>query len=464
LDCEGRRAVITGRMADMATHKTDDPFVGRTLAGRFAIQERIGAGSMGAVYRALQVPVGRVVAVKILKNERGMDEHSKARFLREARANSMLASAHTVTVFDFGESETGDFYLAMELLNGETLGDRLVARKRLSIREAIDVTRQALRSLGEAHGKGIVHRDLKPDNLFFAQVTTGGRTEEIVKVLDFGIAKMIRDEDRALNAVETQAGTVFGTPRFMSPEQAQGKPIDARSDLYSLGIILYHMLTGNPPYTDDDAVLVMARHIRTPPVPPSQACPGAGIPRELERFVLRVLSKDPDKRPKDAEAMAAELHGIASAIQRTASLPEIALPAAAPLAPNSLDDVSRLLPADESSPQTAQTARRIPPKILVASLAAGLLTAAVIGALLLSPRVDKPAKSLPSTTSTVVQDVPPTADTSTEVAVRPDELPIAPPIKPTQGPSIASGSSAAIKPRTPKASPTQSAGRYGIFN
>jgi eukaryotic-like serine/threonine-protein kinase len=454
--------MITGPMADL---RTDDPFIGRTLAGRFSIQERVGAGSMGAVYRALQVPVGRVVAIKILKNDRGMDEHSKARFLREARANSMLTSAHTVTVFDFGESESGDFYLAMELLNGETLGDRLASRKRLSIREAVDVTRQALRSLAEAHGKGIIHRDLKPDNLFFAQVSSGERTEEIVKVLDFGIAKMIRDEDRALNAVETQAGTVFGTPRFMSPEQAQGKSLDARSDLYSLGIILYHMLTGNPPYTDDDAVLVMARHIRTPPVPPSQACPSAGIPRELERFVLRVLSKDPDKRPKDAEAMAAELHGIATAIHSAGSiLPETAripsaLPSRAPMAPNSLDDVSRLLGPDESAPNVELSPKRVSAKIILGSLALGLLAAVAIGALLY-PKASKPLPPVPQP-SIVQQQVPATVDSSTEAAVRPDELPLAAPPKTSQVPSLGGS---APKPRPPKAAPTQSAGRYGIFN
>src|SRR5262249_17003160 len=154
------------------------------------------------------------------------------------RANSALTSPNTVTVFDFGQSESGEFYLAMELLEGESFGDRIRRLGRLKPLEALDAAQQALRSLAEAHAKGIIHRDLKPDNLFFARVATSERYDEVVKVLDFGVAKMLRaDGELTMNAVETQAGTVFGTPRYMSPEQAQGKDLDARTDLYSLGVI-----------------------------------------------------------------------------------------------------------------------------------------------------------------------------------------------------------------------------------
>ncbi|MBL8605905.1 MAG: serine/threonine protein kinase, partial [Myxococcales bacterium] len=291
--------------------------VGRSLEGRYTILARLGAGSMGTVYRAKQHAMGREVAIKILRSDRAVDDAAKARFLREARTNSLLASPNTVTVFDFGQAQTGELYLAMELLDGESLGQRLHREGRLGVHAAVDTTRQALRSLAEAHAKGIIHRDLKPDNLFFARVLSGGQHEEIVKVLDFGIAKMLRDEDAAMNAVETQAGTVFGTPRYMSPEQAQGKALDPRSDLYALGVILYQMLAGRPPFADDDAVVVMARHIKTQPRPLSEVCPDAQIPPEVERVVMRTLSKDPNDRPPSAEALSVEL---ARALETTGAL------------------------------------------------------------------------------------------------------------------------------------------------
>jgi serine/threonine protein kinase len=260
------------RVSDMAEAQ-GDPMLGRTLDGRFTILARLGAGSMGTVYRARQHAMGRDVAIKILRSDKAVDDQSKGRFLREARANSLLASPHTVTVFDFGQAASGELFLAMELLEGESVGQRIQRLGRIPVEQTLETCRQALRSLGEAHAKGIIHRDLKPDNLFYAKVVGGGPNEEMVKVLDFGIAKVLGDNKDPMNAVETQAGTVFGTPRYMSPEQAQGKPLDGRSDLYALGVILFHMLTGRPPFTDDDRP---RSHARPRPRGAGAAAPGEG--------------------------------------------------------------------------------------------------------------------------------------------------------------------------------------------
>ena len=301
--------------AERLAEADGDPFFGVTVADRFVITGRVGAGSMGTVYRARQEAVGRDVAVKILRADRAEGAQAKARFSREARAMSLLTSPHTVTVFDFGEvpephgDELADsgasLYLAMELLEGESLGDRLKRLRRIEVSEAVRIAREALLSLEEAHDKGIIHRDLKPDNLFLAHAAARDQAD-ICKVLDFGIAK-IQSDLPAIDALETQAGTVFGTPRYMSPEQAQGRPLDARSDLYSLGVLLYQMLVGRPPFVDEDAVVVMARHIKTTPVAPMIAAPEAGIGAALSRVVMRTLAKDPEDRPASARHLIDEL-------------------------------------------------------------------------------------------------------------------------------------------------------------
>ncbi len=276
-----------------------DPMMGRTIAGRYVVRDCLGAGSMGTVYRAHQLPMRREVAFKILHRDHAVNAESKARFLREAQATSSLFSEHTVTVYDFGESESGELFLAMEALDGESLGARLKRIGAFRPSEAVSVALQVLSSLAEAHKKGIIHRDLKPDNLFFS-LSRDGSNREVVKVLDFGIAKVLHDEQQRMSPIETAAGTVFGTPRYMSPEQARGRQLDTRSDLYSLGVMLYHMLVGHPPFTDDDAILVMAHHIKT--VPPTPSSLGVSLSDALEQLVMQSLAKRPADRPATASA------------------------------------------------------------------------------------------------------------------------------------------------------------------
>ncbi len=281
-----------------------DPLIGRTLAGRFKVLGRVGTGGMGTVYRAEQVGLGRPVALKILKKELGGDRETVARFHREAKAMSLIIHPNTVRVFDFGEDGDGHLYLAMELLEGELLTAWIEREGTPPVDEAVDVVREILRSLAEAHSKGLIHRDLKPDNIYLARVE--GHARPMVKVLDFGIAKAFRD-DQKIDQLETQAGTVFGTPRYMSPEQAQGKVLDHRSDLYSVGVLLFHLLTGQPPFLDEDAVVVMAKHIRDVPPPVRRVVPDRPVPRSLEKALARALAKEPDDRFPSADAFEAAL-------------------------------------------------------------------------------------------------------------------------------------------------------------
>jgi serine/threonine-protein kinase len=277
-----------------------DPLLGTKLEGRYEIVERIGTGGMGTVYRAKQEPLGRHVALKILKKELNWDSDTVTRFHREAKAMSLLTHPNTVRVFDFGKTKDDTLFFAMELLEGELLTAKVDREAALDPVDAIRIAQQILRSLSEAHSKGIIHRDLKPDNIYLAQVE--GSEASVVKVLDFGIAKVVELE-RRIDQLETQAGTVFGTPRYMSPEQAQGKKLDARSDLYSVGVLLYHMLTGSAPFVDDDAVVVMAKHIREKPTPVRVAAPDRPIPGSLERVVMRMIEKDPSRRYKTADRL-----------------------------------------------------------------------------------------------------------------------------------------------------------------
>ncbi len=290
----------------------NDPLMGTVLGGRYRIVGRVGTGGMGTVYRAEQVGLARAVALKVLKQEFVSDRETVGRFQREANAMSLLMHPNTVRVFDFGEDKGGHLFLAMELLEGELLTAHAEREGPLDPHRAVRIAIEILRSLGEAHLKGLVHRDLKPDNIFLAQVE--GHPQAIVKVLDFGIAKIFRDDGKPINQLETQAGTVFGTPRYMSPEQAQGRQLDPRSDLYSVGVLLYQLLVGHAPFVDDDAVVVMAKHIREEVIPPTVAAPQQPIPPRLEAAVMKALGKEPGQRFASAEVMEQALQVAATDI------------------------------------------------------------------------------------------------------------------------------------------------------
>jgi eukaryotic-like serine/threonine-protein kinase len=262
--------------------------------GRYRVMRKLGAGGMADVYLAEDEELGRRVAIKILNDRHANDESFVERFRREAKNAAGLSHPNIVSIYDRGEAE-GTYYIAMEYLDGRTLKELLIARGPMPIADAIHHTRQTLNALRFAHKKGVVHRDIKPHNVM---VDGDGR----LKVTDFGIA-------RAGASQMTEAGAIVGTAQYLSPEQARGAAVDQRSDLYSIGVVLYEMLTGNVPFTGESPVEIAMKHLSDTPRPPSSIRPE--IPPDLDMVVLRALAKNPDDRFQTAEEMDAELAHIA---------------------------------------------------------------------------------------------------------------------------------------------------------
>ena len=281
-----------------------DVLLGTLLASRYRIEELIGSGGMGAVYRAEHVHMRKAVAVKVLHKEMTAFPEVVARFEREAVAAGRIEHRHVVSASDFGKLEDGSFYLVLEFVEGQSLAKLVATSGPLAPLRALRIARQIVEALQAAHGVGIVHRDLKPDNVMLLPKDDD---PDFVKVLDFGIAK-IKVEETTEQAALTQIGTVFGTPEYMSPEQARGELVDARADLYTVGVILYEMLSGVSPFKDDDLVVVLTRHLTAEPPPlPSDLDP------MLVDLVLLLLRKNRDERVQSAEELLERMDVILSA-------------------------------------------------------------------------------------------------------------------------------------------------------
>jgi eukaryotic-like serine/threonine-protein kinase len=283
---------------------TEDSLIGQTLDEKYRIEQRLSAGGMGAVYRARHLQMDRPVAIKVLHQRLLADEAARVRFQREARAAVRLQHQNAVSVTDFGETADGYVYLVMELLEGPTLREILVKEAPIETARAISIMLQASAAVAAAHEAGIIHRDLKPSNIL---VTQSPDVPSIVKVLDFGVAKLaahtLDDDDGAITL--RQAGALIGTPRYMAPEQYNGDQLSPAADVYSLGVILYEMLTGMAPFTGSTPFEIAAKHAADPPHPPRSIV--AAIPEDVARVVLHALEKAPEDRPANGDAFHREL-------------------------------------------------------------------------------------------------------------------------------------------------------------
>jgi serine/threonine-protein kinase len=281
----------------------EDPFVGTVLLGQIEVLELCGHGSMGTVYRAWQRQMDRQVAVKILHRDLIRDEQVVRRFRREAQAAARLSHPNIITVYLVGDTPDGLPFMVMEFVEGRSLDAICADEAPLDVGRALQITRQIASALAEAHEQGIVHRDLKPANILLADKRG---MPDFVKVLDFGIAKLLRSADQSQI---TQTGTIFGTPYYLSPEQASGDDVDHRSDLYSLGVMLFRMVTGQLPFAEAAAMDVLVQQIKTPPPRPTALQPG--LPPAVEQLILRLLAKTADQRFQSAEILSTAIDALA---------------------------------------------------------------------------------------------------------------------------------------------------------
>jgi serine/threonine-protein kinase len=291
-----------------------DPLLGRVLNDRYTIVSAIGHGGMGRVYKALQAPLDRVVALKVLGAGHDRDPNFYKRFFLEASVTAKLTHPNTITLYDYGRTDDGVFFIAMEYLNGRTLSQAMQADGPLAQERVIHIAQQICRSLREAHSLGIIHRDLKPANVM---LLTQQDDHDFVKVLDFGLVKFFSSESGEGDI--TNAGTFMGSPHYIAPEQARNQGPDQRCDIYSLGVLLYHMLTGRVPFTAAAPVDIILKHLREAPMPPAEARPDLRISPELQRVVLRCMAKGRDERYQSMDELLVQLKAVRARLTGVAS-------------------------------------------------------------------------------------------------------------------------------------------------
>ncbi len=389
----------------------DDPMIGSVVNGKFRILAAIAEGGMGRIYRGEQLPLGRPVAVKVLHAayiDSATDPAFQKRFFLEASILSKLQHPNIVTVFDYGRIEGSDdesCFMAMEYLPGDTLSQRLKDDGAFAPQHAVRVIRDIARGLREAHKAGIVHRDLKPGNLMLLRDEDGG---ELVKILDFGLVKVLERDGRE---DLTQDNSLLGSPRYMAPEQILMETVDARADLYALGVIFFQLLTGKVPFEATTSVQILMKTVHDPVPPMAERVPGIEVPASIERLVRRCLEKKPDDRPASSDAFLKELkeatraldwiseedsgshsgarpgalsRSIAAAAPKPSPGPTIAVPKSEVV--SAITGSTRPPPEAESPPESKRSAR-----IGLIAGVVGAVLAAVVGLLLWSRPGPSPA-------------------------------------------------------------------------
>jgi serine/threonine-protein kinase len=293
-----------------AVEAEDDELIGKVVAGRYRVLEKLGEGGMGAVYLAEHVTIEKKVALKVLLHDYARKADLKERFLQEARAAARIGHENIVDITDFGDTPNHSVFFAMEFLEGVDLAQLIRTHGPIPWARAKPILLQICRALGAAHSKGVIHRDMKPENIYL--IEREGRSD-FVKLLDFGIAKMsASDRESRL----TRTGMIFGTPEYMSPEQAQGNKPDHRVDVYAVGVIMYEMLTGRVPFKADTFMGILTKHIFEQPLPPSQMNPDVVIPVEAERIVLKAMDKEREQRFQSMAEMAAAITSASGRVTR----------------------------------------------------------------------------------------------------------------------------------------------------